>query len=178
VIDAPYRVIKCHHQTPDAHVYLVANGDVGDKPSWLKLWLRQCNDWKKQQARIEAELRVLTLLTSAYFIQPIRISKLADGSPYIVVEFAEGEVMLNAIKNTKYREAPVTTARAIDLALQLVHAVGCAFVDNRVLHCGLNPRSMYLRRSGHLLLFDLQYAKVDGVSAQQQLDSLPVDVMR
>lgn len=180
LIHRRYRVTAVPHKVPGAHVYDVHNIEARRKRHWLKLYWSESMLWQKRQQRTEAELEVLPNLTSPYFVQPVSIDALPDGRPYMVVEFAEGQLMLFAITNRDPAEEPVTVERAIEIAVHLVDAVDGAYRDNKVLHCALNPGSIYLRRTWRPLILDLQYAKIDGKSVLGPLDvaSIPDEVLR
>lgn len=150
----------------------------------MKIWKKANLAWKKEQVRLNVELLALRELGCSYFIRPHLVSQLPDGRHYMLVEFAPGQVLEKAVEGPKEPVYEVTIARAVRIALQLLHAVRVAEQDNGVVHGGLCTKSILLRQMGDILILGLEYAKVIRIDATEVDDSVdlrhhkPVDVLR
>lgn len=167
-----------------ANVYLVETEDLLRKRYWMKVWKKSNLAWKKEQVRLSVELLALRELSCPYFIRPHLVAQLADGRHYMLVEFAQGQVLEKAVEGPKEPAYEVTIARAVRIALQLLHAVRVVDEENGVIHGGLCPKSIYLRKTGDILILGLEYARVTRADATEIDESSdlrhhrPLDVLR
>ena len=78
----------------------------------------------------------------------------AGGTPYLVMEFVEGESLAEIIE----REAPLASGRGIALALQVCHGLGYMH-ERGVIHRDIKPQNLLLMGNGRVKIVDFGVAR-------------------
>lgn len=112
-------------------------------------------------ARFLREARAAVRLRSEHVGRVLDVGTLDDGSPYIVMEFLEGEDLAAVLA----RRGPLAPALAVDLVLQACLALAEAHAA-RIVHRDLKPSNLFLTRrpdgSSLVKVVDFGIAKAHG----------------
>jgi serine/threonine protein kinase len=108
--------------------------------------------------RFQAELRAIGRLNHPNVVT-IYDGGQDDGTPYLVMEPVEGENLAQLIR----REAPLPTARAVDLAHQIADALSYAHQQG-IVHRDVKPQNVLVERSGRAKVTDFGIAKSSDVT--------------
>src|SRR6266545_3861044 len=76
-----------------------------------------------------------------------------EGAPYVVQELLEGETLRSALAGGK-----LSTRRAIDYSLQIVHGLAAAH-EKGIVHRDLKPENIFVTHDGHVKILDFGLAK-------------------
>ena len=95
-------------------------------------------------ARFVAEARTASLIDSDHVARVYEIGALADGAPFVAMEYVAGTDLLETVSA---RGGPLPVAVATDIVLQAVDALACARVHG-VLHRDVRPGNMVLVSQG------------------------------
>ena len=82
----------------------------------------------------------------------------ADGRPYLVTEFIEGETL-----RRRLRQGPLAMREVVDVGAQLASALAAAHARGLV-HRDIKPENIMLRPDGYAKLLDFGLAKLAGVA--------------
>ncbi len=82
-----------------------------------------------------------------------------DGTPYMVLEFLEGQTLEELIESS----APLPPSRVIDLALPIARALTRAH-ELGIIHRDLKPGNVFVTRAGQVKVLDFGIAKALGTS--------------
>jgi len=97
----------------------------------------------------------------------------ADATPFLVLEFIDGETLAARIMRSR-----LTIQEALAYARQLAKALEAAH-EKGVIHHDLKPANIAISREGRLKVLDFGLAKVEALeAASRQLPTVTVDVVR
>lgn len=147
----PYRVLRLLGEGGMGVVYLVERTDVGGTAA-LKL-LRDAWISPSRRERFAAEQRTLAQLSHAGIAQLRDAGTLADGTPWFVMEYVEGEPI-----TTYCARRGRTVAERLALVRQVAEAVQFAH-GHAILHRDLKPSNVLVTASGAVKLLDFGIAK-------------------
>jgi len=109
-------------------------------------------------ARLWREAQLAAALKSPHSVRIFDVDRLEDGTPYIVMEFLEGQTLRDYLRQIE--KAPLE--RAITWALQICAVLGEAHAAGLV-HRDIKPSNLFLVKSshadGHIKLVDFGLAK-------------------
>lgn len=109
-------------------------------------------------ARLWREAQLAAALKSPHSVRIFDVDRLADGTPYIVMEFLEGQTLRDYLR--QMQKAPLE--RAVTWALQICAVLGEAHAAGLV-HRDIKPSNLFLVKSshavGHIKLVDFGLAK-------------------
>ena len=109
-------------------------------------------------ARLWREAQLAAALQSPHSVRIFDVDRLDDGTPYIVMEFLEGQTLRDYLRQVQ--KAPLE--RAVTWALQICSALGEAHAAGLV-HRDIKPSNLFLVKSshadGHIKLVDFGLAK-------------------
>ena len=114
-------------------------------------------------ARFEREAKVTAALGHPNIVEVMDFDRTPAGTPFIVMEYLEGESLRTTIK----REAPFDLGFVTSVAAQAGSALHAAHVAG-IVHRDLKPSNLFLRRGTidpQLKLLDFGVSKVMGVDA-------------
>lgn len=109
-------------------------------------------------ARFRREAQIAVSLETEHVVPVSRFGKAHDGTPYLVMEFLEGEDLRSLLA----RDAPLSAHRAASLILQACRGLGVAHARG-IVHRDLKPENLFVcRRDGRelLKLLDFGIAKL------------------
>jgi serine/threonine protein kinase len=112
------------------------------------------NDMRRRAMR---EARALARLNHPHVVQIFDVVRIADGEPWIVMEYVTGRSLQNALDTDGLMSVPRTAQIGLDLlsALQAAHLAG-------VVHRDVKPANVLLSDNGRVLLTDFGLATVPG----------------
>ena len=91
--------------------------------------------------RFDREARALGRLASDHVTHVIDVDKLDDGSPFIVMEYLDGEDLATVVE----REGPLPVPVAVGYVLEACEAIAAAHAM-RIVHRDLKPSNLFLAR--------------------------------
>lgn len=116
--------------------------------------LRRGLDTDDVIARFRAERQILASLHHPSIARMLDAGALADGRPFIVMEFVDGEPI------TAYCEQRgVDTSGRLRLLVEVLHALHHAHL-NRVVHRDVKPSNVLVSREGKVVLLDFGIARL------------------
>ena len=92
-----------------------------------------------------------------------------EGAPYVVQELLEGETLRSALAGGK-----LSTRRAIDYSLQIVHGLAAAH-EKGIVHRDLKPENIFVTNDGRVKILDFGLAKLTLVEEKSQVTNLPTE---
>ncbi len=130
----------------------------------LKVLSKQREGQEEYLDRFLREARVAVTLNHVNIVRGLDFGH-ADGYHYFAMELVEGETFLRVIQ----REGRLPEDRAIDVALQMVRALGHA-QTYRIVHRDIKPENILVTKSGTAKLCDLGLARpiIEGGAADSQ----------
>jgi len=112
-----------------------------EQPVAIKLLREEVRDKPAVVERFGREARALAKLTSPHVTHVIDVATLDDGSPYIVMEYLDGEDLASVIE----RDGALPIERAVGYVLEACEAIAEAH-SVRVVHRDLKPANLFLAR--------------------------------
>jgi len=97
--------------------------------------------WKEDAARFKREAQATAALRSEHVVRILDVDSLEDGSPYMVMEYLEGETLHHAI----HTRGPLAVEEAVDHVLQVLAALGEAHGAG-IVHRDLKPANVLVTR--------------------------------
>lgn len=147
----PYRIVRLLGEGGMGLVYLVARDDLGSEAA-LKI-LRDAWLSPSRRERFRREQRTLARLVHPGIAQLHDAGALADGTPWFVMEYVEGEHLTDYCER---RQLPIAARlrllRAACDAVQHAHA-------RAVIHRDLKPSNILVTADGRVALLDFGIAK-------------------
>src|SRR5450756_175310 len=132
----------------------------------IKLMHREIAADSDQLERFRREARSVAQLNHAHVVTvidageegapdgPARGTDGAIGSPYIVLEYVEGETLKDVIR----REAPLEIPQAIAYAIEIARALGAAH-ERQIVHRDVKPHNVLISQEGGAKITDFGIAR-------------------
>lgn len=138
-----------------SRVYLARDGRVNGRPVVLKVLSRELLEHPYARQKFEQEVEALIRIDHPGVVDVSDKGTLADGRPYFVMQFINGENLRSRIRSEGMNlERAASILRQIGAALNQVH-------ENGVFHRDLKPENIMLRRgTDSVVLIDFGIAKV------------------
>lgn len=163
LIDDTYRVIKLIGQGGMGCVYEAEHTRL---PQHVAIKIVGGNYSEDSLVRFRREADISSSLGHPNIVKVYDFNTLPDGTPYMVMEYLEGEELSSALKGGAFSiERGTAIVRALGSALSAVHDIG-------VVHRDLKPQNVFLRRlkagggtKEHAMVLDF------GVSKEEKSDS-------
>ncbi len=97
--------------------------------------------WTEDAARFKREAQATAALRSEHVVRILDVDFLEDGSPYMVMEYLEGETLHHAI----HTRGPLAVEEAVDHVIQVLAALGEAHGAG-IVHRDLKPANVLVTR--------------------------------
>jgi tRNA A-37 threonylcarbamoyl transferase component Bud32 len=130
---------------------------VLERPVAIKLMHREIAADSDQLERFRREARSVAQLNHPNVVTVIDAGEESsmDGStPYIVLEYVDGETLKEVIR----REAPLEIAQAIAYAIEIARALGAAH-DRQIVHRDVKPQNILISEEGGAKITDFGIAR-------------------
>src|SRR5512143_3463498 len=92
-----------------------------------------------------------------------------EGAPYVVQELLEGETLRSKLAGGK-----LSTRRAVDYSLQIVHGLAAAH-ERGIVHRDLKPENIFVTNDGRVKILDFGLAKLTLVEDRGAATNLPTE---
>lgn len=156
----PWRLLRCLGRGGMGEVWLAERSDGRfEQQVAIKLLHRQ---GAEEDARFLREQRLLARLEHPGIARLLDAGTLADGQPYMVMEFVDGSPLL------AHASALSLEAR-LELFLEICEAVAFAH-RHLVIHRDLKPENILVRRDGRIALLDFGIARRLDAAGNQTRD--------
>jgi serine/threonine-protein kinase len=119
----------------------------------IKLMHRDISEDPDQLERFRREARAVARLSHPHVVTVIDFGE-DDGTPYIVLEYVEGETLKERIKRMK--RLPV--AEAVAYAIEIGRALSCAHAE-RLVHRDVKPQNVLIDMDGRAKVTDFGIAR-------------------
>src|SRR5215831_6895500 len=116
--------------------------------------------------RFEQEARAAGILSHPNITAVYDIGS-HEGAPYVVQELLEGETLRSVLAGGR-----LSTRRAIDYAIQIVHGLAAAH-EKGIVHRDLKPENLFVTNDGRLKILDFGLAKLTHTEEGSQATNLP-----
>jgi serine/threonine-protein kinase len=150
----PYRVAQVIGVGGMGRVYKGINPTIRSRVA-IKVLSHDCADRPELVERFFAEARAVNLIRHESIVNILDLDRLADGRPYIVMEFLDGQVFSDLLSK-RGRLAPGTLTR---LMVEVLTALGAAHAKG-VVHRDLKPDNIFVTRHGRAKILDFGVAKL------------------
>ena len=97
--------------------------------------------WTEDAARFKREAQATAALRSEHVVRILDVDFLEDGSPYMVMEYLEGETLHHTI----HTRGPLAVEEAVDHVIQVLAALGEAHGAG-IVHRDLKPANVLVTR--------------------------------
>ncbi|HYD51364.1 MAG TPA: protein kinase [Gemmatimonadaceae bacterium] len=118
----------------------------------LKIFPRALADMGPSESRVLAEARAASALDHPHICTIHDVGLLDDGRPYLAMAYYAGGTLAERIAR-----GPLTVRDAVDVALQLAHALSCAHAAG-IIHRDVKPRNVVFAERGVAKLLDFGVA--------------------
>ncbi len=136
-----------------------------ERPVAIKLMHREIAADSDQLERFRREARAVAQLSHPHVVTVIdageelsadgeRPAAGAGGTPYIVLEYVEGETLKDVIR----REGPLEIPQAIAYAIEIARALGAAH-EQRIVHRDVKPQNVLISAEGGAKITDFGIAR-------------------
>src|SRR5829696_4007576 len=113
-----------------------------DRPVAIKVLHQRLVEDEAARARFQTEARAAVKLQHPNAVSVSDFGQTSEGCFYIVMELLEGRTLREILS----REAPIETARAVSIMLQISDAVAAAH-EAGIIHCDLKPSNILVTQS-------------------------------
>jgi serine/threonine-protein kinase len=163
LIDEKYELIRLLGEGAMGSVFEGRHVSIGRRVA-LKFLHRDHKKEPESLARFTREAQAAASIGAEHIVEVTDIGKTTDGTPYLVMEYLEGEDLDRVLE----REVRLEPARAANIAVQTCRAVGAAHARG-IIHRDLKPANLYVARRAdgteHVKVLDFGIAKFrDSVS--------------
>lgn len=173
VVGGRYKVEKQLGAGGMSQVYLAWDQNLNDEPVVIKVLSRQLVHHEYVRQKFEHEVEALLRLKHPAVVRVSDRGNLDDGSPYIVMDFVDGETLRSQMPiDGMNLERAASILTQIGDALDHVHEAG-------VVHRDLKPQNIMLKRdTDSIVLIDFGIAKVkDPVMAPETTEARPIGTL-
>ncbi len=163
VLNDRYRVVRRLGEGGMGAVY-EAHHELIDKRVVIKVLHEDMAKDAEIVERFRREARAATAIGNEHIVDVTDMGELADGSPFLVMEFLEGCALADVVEE----DGPLTVARAVAIVAQICDALGAAHAKG-IVHRDLKPDNVFLiRRKGADFVKVLDF----GISKMKEIPGL------
>src|SRR5688500_6402401 len=123
-------------------VYLAVQPAIGSRVA-IKVLSPECSRDRALVDRFFAEARAVNLIRHESIVSVLDLQWLADGRPYIVMEFVAGATLSSLV-----RQGPLPLGSVARLIAEMLSAVGAAH-ERGIVHRDLKPDNVIVTVEGH-----------------------------
>jgi len=138
LLGGKYRIERSLAAGGMGQVVIAEHLDLGRRVA-IKLLRRELVRDSKTAERFRQEAKIVAKLKSPHVVRVFDVGSLDDGTPYIVMEFLEGEPLNRFIS----RNAPVPIEQAVEIILQALDGIAEAHSAG-VVHRDLKPHNLFV----------------------------------
>ncbi|MFT5358535.1 MAG: serine/threonine protein kinase [Polyangiales bacterium] len=153
-----YRITRLAGEGGMGRVYLGLHEGIGRRVA-IKVLLREMTDHPGLVERFEQEARAATACGSEHIIDVFDMGRLDDDTPYMVMEFLEGEDLGQLLD----REGAQTTGRVARIMQQACDGLEVAHTAG-IVHRDLKPENIYLlqrkKKADFVKILDFGISKI------------------
>lgn len=153
VLDERYEILAKVARGGMATVYRARDSRLGRVVA-VKVMRSDLGEDDEFAAKFDREARAAATITHPAVVG-IFDQGIAQGQPYIVMEFVDGETLRRLIS----REAPLRPEVALDLIEPVVSALACAH-ENHLVHRDIKPENVLISTRGHVKVADFGLARI------------------
>ena len=150
----PYRIAHLVGSGGMGRVYKGVNPSIRSRVA-IKVLSHECSQRPDLIDRFFAEARAVNLIRHESIVNVLDLSKLADGRPYIVMEYLDG-APLGGVIAQRGRLPAGTLARLIN---EVLSALGAAH-EKGVVHRDIKPDNIFVTLQGRAKILDFGIAKL------------------
>src|SRR5688500_3745732 len=150
----PYRIAHLVGAGGMGRVYKGVNPSIRSRVA-IKVLSHECSQRPDLIDRFFAEARAVNLIRHESIVNVLDLSKLADGRPYIVMEYLDG-APLGGVIAQRGRLPAGTLARLIN---EVLSALGAAH-EKGVVHRDIKPDNIFVTLQGRAKILDFGIAKL------------------
>ena len=148
-----YRLARTLGEGGMGKVYLGVQRAIGSRVA-IKVLSEQCAKTADLVERFFAEARAVNLIRHEHIVGVIDMDLLANGRPYIVMEYVEGPTLARLVRNT---QAPL--GGIVEVVGEILSALGAAHAIG-IVHRDLKPDNVLITAAGHAKVLDFGIAKL------------------
>lgn len=149
-----YRLTSLLGEGGMGRVYLATHPAIGSRVA-IKVLSDQCARDPVLLDRFFAEAKAVNLIHHENIVNVLDMAALADGRPYIVMEFVEGVTLGSAI----HGGAPLPLGGLVQIATEVFSALAAAHAIG-IVHRDLKPDNVLVTAEGHAKVLDFGIAKL------------------
>jgi len=138
IIDTRFRIVRALGQGGMGTVYEAEHLGL-DRRVAIKVLHEDVEADDGALARFRQEARAIAQVESPYVCRALDTGKIQDGASYMVLELLDGRSLADALR----AEGPMAPPRAVDIVLQVCHAVADAH-RRGIVHRDLKPANIFL----------------------------------
>jgi eukaryotic-like serine/threonine-protein kinase len=127
---------------------------VLERPVAIKLMNREIASDSDQLERFRREARSVAQLSHPHIVSVIDAGE-EDNTPFIVLEYVDGETLKSLIR----RDGPLEPAEAIAYAIEIARALDCAH-ERYIVHRDVKPQNVLLGAEGGAKITDFGIARM------------------
>jgi serine/threonine protein kinase/WD40 repeat protein len=148
----PYKILSMLGSGGMGEVYRASDSRIGREVA-VKILPSHFSQDPDRLRRFEQEARAAGMLNHPNIVA-IYDAGTNNGSPYLVSELLQGEVL-----QKKLSGQPLPVRKAIDYALQIAKGLSAAH-EKGIVHRDLKPGNIFITKEGHLKILDFGLAKL------------------
>ena len=153
-----YRVARLLGVGGMGRVYKGVHPSIGSRVA-IKVLSRECSDRRDLVDRFFSEARAVNLIRHESIVNVLDLAMLADGRPYIIMEYLDGAPLANIVELGVHRQAPLPLGGLARLCAEVLDALGAAHAKG-VVHRDLKPDNIFVTPSGRPKVLDFGIAKL------------------
>ena len=156
-----YRVSRLLGIGGMGRVYKGVHPVIGSRVA-IKVLSRECSDRRDLVERFFSEARAINLIRHESIVNVLDLATLADGRPYIIMEYLDGAPLAALVDHAVQHRAPLPLGGLARLISEVLEALAAAHAKG-VIHRDLKPDNVFVAPSGRTKVLDFGIAKLSDV---------------